>query len=110
MNLETVLSLILDNWNKPVVFVDTNHIIRYMNAPARKRYSKWGDVVGKSIFDCHNENSVRIIEQSFERLKQGDKEVLFVNNERSRVYLRAVRDADGVLVGYHERYEPALGK
>jgi len=49
-----LLKLLLDNWNESVVFVDTNHIIRYMNTPAKKHYAKWGEVLGKSIFDCHN--------------------------------------------------------
>ena len=52
-----LLTLILDSWNNSVVFVDTSHVIRYMNAPARMHYAKWGDVLGKSIFDCHNPDS-----------------------------------------------------
>ena len=49
-----LLTLILDSWNESVVLVDTNHIIQYMNAPARMHYAKWGNIIGKSIFDCHN--------------------------------------------------------
>jgi len=110
MQPEDVPSLILDNWNKPVVFADTQHIIRYMNKPARLHYAKWGDIIGKSLFDCHNETSCRIIKECFPRLVAGAEEVLFTDNEKHRVYLRAVRDASGNLAGYCERYEPPVQK
>jgi DUF438 domain-containing protein len=110
MNKEKILSLILDNWNKSVVFVDSNHIIQYMNLHAKKQYSKWGDVIGKSIFDCHNENSRKIINDVFLQLKKGSEEVLFTDNEKHRVYMRSVRDEEGNLLGYYERYEPPLVK
>jgi nitrogen-specific signal transduction histidine kinase len=105
-----ILAHLLDSWNKPVVLVDTNHTIVYMNAPARVSFAKWGEIVGKSIFHCHNEQSSRIIRDVFEKLEKGQDEVLIADNERHRVYMRAVRDRDGRLVGYYERYDPPLGK
>jgi DUF438 domain-containing protein len=110
MDKEKILSLILDSWNKPVVFVDTNHIIRYMNLPAKKHYSKWGDAIGKSIFDCHNENSCKIIKDVFVKLQDGSEEVLFTDNEKHRVYMRSVRGENGELIGYYERYDPPVKK
>ncbi|MBN2400778.1 MAG: PAS domain-containing protein [Spirochaetes bacterium] len=110
MKKEKLLSLILDSWNKAVVFVDTDHVIQYMNLPAKKQYAKWGDVIGKSIFDCHNENSRTIISNAFSQLKEGSDEVLFTDNEKHRVYMRAVRDENSNLIGYYERYETPLGK
>ncbi len=105
-----LLKLLLDSWNESVVFVDTNHIIRYMNAPAQKHYAKWGDVLGKSIFDCHNPDSGKIIRDCFLRLQNGEAEILFADNEKHRVYMRGVRDKKGKLMGYYERYEPPAGK
>ena len=104
-----LLSSILDSWHKPVVFVDADHIIRYMNAPARTHYAKWGDVIGKDIFHCHNEKSCQIIRESFQKLQNGEEEVLITSSEKHRVYMRAVRD-DGHLIGYYERYELPVGK
>ena len=100
-----LLTLILDSWNESVVFVDTNHIIRYMNTPAIKHYAKWGNVLGKSIFDCHNADSCKIIRDCFARLQNGEEEVLFADNEKHRVYMRGVRDPKGNLIEYYERYE-----
>ena len=105
-----LLTLILDSWNESVVFVDTNHIIQYINAPARMHYAKWGDIIGKSIFDCHNSESCQIIRDCFTRLQNGEEEVLFADNEKHRVYMRAVRDNKSKLIGYYERYEPPVIK
>ena len=101
-----LLSLLLDSWNKPVVYVDTEHIIRYMNRPAMRNYSKWGNVIGKSIFECHNQRSREIMERAFVRLTDGEKEVMIIDSEKHRVYMRGVKDEDGELVGYYERYDP----
>ena len=101
-----ILSLLLDSWNKPVVFVDTDHRRQYMNGPARRHYSKWGDVIGKSIFDCHNELSGETIREVFARFAEGEREVMITDSPKHRVYMRAVRDEKGEVVGYYERYDP----
>ncbi len=105
-----MLANLLDSWNKPVVFVDTNHIIRYMNKPAKIKYGKWGDVIGKSIFDCHKKTSCMIIKDAFLKLQKGEEEVLFTDNEKHRVYMRSIRDENGNLTGYCETYEPPADK
>jgi DUF438 domain-containing protein len=106
MSIEKILTSLLDCWDKPVVFADTEHIIRYMNMPARKHYAKWGDVMGKSLLDCHNEKSCGMIKDICERMKSGETEVMITDSAKHRVYMRAVRDEKGELLGYYERYEP----
>lgn len=101
-------ALILDNWHKPLVFVDCDHVIRYMNRPAREHYAKWRDVIGKSIFDCHNQASRAVIERCFRELQAGNVEALFTDNERYRIYMRRVTDEAGTMLGYHERYAAPL--
>ena len=96
--------------DKPVVFVDTGPVLRYMTNPARRNYAKWGDAVGKSIFACHNEDSCRIIKDAYAQLEEGAREVMIIDTERHRVYMRAVRDESGVLAGYYERYDLPVGK
>ncbi len=105
-----LLNLIFDSWNEEVVFVDTNHIIQYVNAPAAKKYAKWGNILGKSIFDCHNPDSCKMIREMFARFENGENDILFVRNEKHRVYMRAVRDTKGKLIGYYERFEPPVIK
>jgi hypothetical protein len=106
MSNEKLLMNILDSWDRPVVFCDTGHVIRYVNQPARKHYAKWGDILGKSIFDCHNEKSCRAIREIFGRMKEGETEVMITDSPKHRAYMRAVRGENNELLGYYERYEP----
>jgi DUF438 domain-containing protein len=100
------LHFILNCWNKPLVFVDTDHVIRYMNRPAKRHYAKWGDVIGRSIFECHSERSCEIIKSAFGEIREGKREILISDSTKHRVYMRGVRDEEGKLVGYCERYDP----
>jgi DUF438 domain-containing protein len=106
MTRDELLTAFLDSLNQPFVFVDTEHVIRYMNKPAVERYKGRPAEVGRSIFDCHNENSNRIIREVFGALSEGEGERMIADNEEFRVYMRAVRDEDGNLIGYYERFEP----
>jgi DUF438 domain-containing protein len=101
-----MLTVILDNWHKPLVFVDNDHIIRYMNKPAKKQYSKFGDVIGKSLFECHNADSCRMIKEGYAQLKAGAEEVMLEASPKHHYYMRAVRDEQGNLQGYFDRYDP----
>ena len=38
--------------------------------------------------------------------EQGETERLITDNEKHRIYMRVVRDANGKVLGYYERYEP----
>jgi DUF438 domain-containing protein len=99
---------LLDSLKQQFVFVDTDHVIRYMNRTAIKRH-KGSDLIGTSIFDCHNEISNEIIVEIFGKMQEGLEEEMFTDNAKHRIYMRAVRDRDGALMGYYERYEPPKG-
>lgn len=103
----TGISLLMDNIGYAMVFCNVAHEIIYVNKTAIEKYHKWGggEILGKSILHCHNENSSRIIQDVFEEMVNGLDEKMTINSPKHRVYMRAVRDADGVLVGYFERYE-----
>lgn len=105
-----LLAAILDSQKDPYVFADTDHIIRYMNKVAVEHYGKrWGyDLIGKSVLDCHNENSRRMIIEVLAAMQAGEDERMITDSAKHRVYMRAVRDAEGNLLGYCERYEPPV--
>lgn len=110
MEREKMLSYILDSYPYPILFVDCDHIIRYMNKRAEHHYYRergYRDLIGKSLFDCHqNKKSEEIIRETVERLKKHANETfLHVNVRNERVYIVPVRDEDGELVGYFERFE-----
>ncbi len=114
MEKEQIANYILDSLPYPVVFVDSTHIIRYMNSTAQYHYYSergYRDLLGKSIFCCHNENSKEKILAAFEKLKNHGNEVfigLSVRNQR--IYMNPVRDESGELLGYFERFELNLEK
>ena len=104
------LVAILNSLVGPIVFVDREHVIRYVNRAAIDRFRDRGGegLVGQSIFDCHNERSNRIILEVFDSFLQGeDERFLAMSKDGYRVFMRAVRDAAGRVIGYYERYEKA---
>ncbi len=103
---ETLFTYFMDSLKDPFVFVDMNHIIQYMNREAKERFKGKPAEVGRSIFDCHNELSNKIIVEICEKFKEGLEEELITDNKKYRVYMRAVRDNEGNCIGYYERYEP----
>jgi DUF438 domain-containing protein len=100
------MAALLDSLKEPLLFADTGHIIRYMNKVAKSFYKGGESLLGRSLFDCHNEESRQTIIEILEAMKQGLDERLYRDNEKHRVFMRAVRDTDGSLLGYYERYEP----
>ena len=104
MEQKELLSAILNSMTDEMVFVDNEHIIRYVNLAGKKKYAKFGDILGKSIFACHNPHSVEIIKNCYVKLQAGEEDILFSDNEKRSVYMHAVRDESGQLLGYYERY------
>jgi hypothetical protein len=105
IDLPLALSL-LDSLKTPYLFTDTGHTIRYMNSAALANYSKGADLPETSLLECHNAESQKIILKIFEEMKAGLEERIITDNEKYRIYMRAVRDSGGRLLGYYERYEP----
>lgn len=115
MDREKMLSYILDAYPYPVVFVDCEHVIRYLNKRAEYHYYQergYRDLIGKSLFDCHqNPKSVEMIKSTVEKLKNHANEVfLHVNYRNERVNIVPVRDENGELIGYFERFEMNMQK
>ena len=100
-----LMERLLDSLKDPMVFVDSEHVIRYMNKAAVVAHEGGLGLIGCSLFDCHNEESKTRILSLFPRLEAGEDEILIVEEPRRRIYMRAVRDESGRLLGYYERYE-----
>lgn len=114
MEKEKLLEYILDSYPYKVVFVDVDFIIRYMNKTAKYHYYEvrgYKDLIGKSLFECHNENSQEKIKQAVDKLKNHANEIfLGVTPDNQRFYLNPVRDENGELIGFFERFELNLQK
>ncbi len=103
-----MLLFFLNSLIDPYVFVDTDHKIRFMNSVAEERHSE--KLLGTSIFDCHNDQSNQTIREIFAEMQGGLEEKLITDDEKHRIYMRAVRNEQGELLGYYERYEPPREK
>jgi DUF438 domain-containing protein len=114
MEREKLLSYILDSYPYPVVFADGDHIIRYLNKNAEYFYYQergYDDLIGKSIFACHNDKSKEKIIAAVDKLKNhGMEPYLGVDVKNRRIYIQPVRNENGELIGYIERFEMNVQK
>jgi PAS domain-containing protein len=74
---------VLDQDRAAVVICNLKHEIIYMNPSAIEHYEKWGGEkrIGANLLDCHNEE------------------------QQKDVYMVALRDDAGKLIGYYEKHE-----
>lgn len=79
----------------------------YMNSSAIARYKK--DLTGRNLKNCHPAAANEKIDQVLKWFgKSRDNNIVYTfrNDEENKdVYMIALRDADGVLIGYYEKHE-----
>lgn len=101
------LKSVIDSDRAPVVICDLDSVIVYMNPAAISRYR--ADLTGKSLFDCHNADSNEKIGQVlawFAEDHSHNTVYTFYNEQENKdVYMVALRDEDGNLIGYYEKHE-----
>ncbi len=94
-----------------VVICNLAHEIIYMNPAACARYEKRGgaNLVGKSLLDCHNAASQEMIQKVLNWFQESDTHniIYTFHNEKENkdVYMVALRDEAGRLIGYYEKHE-----
>lgn len=106
-----VLQAILDAYPYEIVFVDREHIVRYMNKTAERRY-QGRVIIGNSLFNCHNEGSKAKIEAFLKRADDGEDEMFELYREKTgeREFFTPVKDSEGKVIGYFERHEASWTK
>ncbi|MFH1755279.1 MAG: PAS domain-containing protein [Candidatus Latescibacterota bacterium] len=105
-----LLAAFLNSLKDPFLFADTRHKVVYMNQAAARHFKEGEKLLGTSLLDCHNEQSNKMIVEILAAMEAGEEERLITDDEKNRIYMRAVRDAEGKLLGYFERYEPPVKK
>ena len=109
MNLEPYFKSVLEQDRSAVVICDLTHTIIYMNPAARERYKKHGDLLGKSLLDCHNAHSNELIIRALEWFAADQSHnILYTfhnDKENKDVYMVALRNERGKLIGYYEKHE-----
>lgn len=102
---------VIDADEAAVVICNLEHTIVYMNPAAIRRYEKRGAaaLVGRSIKGCHNVDSNAKIEQviSWFKKDKGNNKVYTFHNDKDNkdVYMIALRNDEGELIGYYEKHE-----
>ncbi len=107
MELGKFFKSIIDQDTAPVVICDLKHTVVYMNPASVERYHV--DLTGKSIKECHNGSSNEKIERVVAWFAESkDNNLVYTsrnNQENKDVYMVALRDDDGTLIGYYEKHE-----
>ena len=105
--LNALLKSVLDADKAPVVICNMASEVVYMNPASIAHYHR--DLTGKSIQSCHpaaaNEKIARVLAW-FEKSKENNIVYTFRNDRENKdVYMVALRDESGNLIGYYEKHE-----
>lgn len=111
MELFPYFKSVLEQDRSAVVLCDLEHTIIYMNPAAGERYVKYGGMalVGKSLLDCHSPQANEMIKKVVAWFQESSGHNLIYTfrseKENKDVYMVALRDDDGTLIGYYEKHE-----
>ena len=110
-DINEIYKSVLEADRAAVVICDLEHTIIYMNPVAAERYAKWGGkaLVGKSLLNCHSEKAGEMIRKVVDWFKVSrDNNIVYTffnEKENKDVYMVALRNDDGNLIGYYEKHE-----
>ena len=111
MELSAFFKSVLEQDTASVVLCDLNHTILYMNPAAIRNYAKRGGekLIGQSLLYCHAPHSQELIKKTvawFEESRDHNHIFEFHHEKDNRdVYMVALRDDAGRLIGYYEKHE-----
>lgn len=109
MNKSFLINL-LNSIKDPILFADTNNIVQYMNKAGVEYYEEGETLLQSNLLKCHNDESQKMMIKILAEMETGLEEKMITDNEKYRIFMRAVRDGKGNLLGYFERYEPPQKK
>lgn len=111
MELYQYFKSLIDQDRCAVVMCNLKHEIIYMNPAAKERYAARGgaSLVGKSLLECHSEQSAGLILQVMEWFSaSAENNIMYTYHnakENKDVYMIALRTEAGKLIGYYEKHE-----
>lgn len=119
MDLNALFKSLIDQDEAPIVICDLEHTMVYLNPVAKSYYSKYSreELTGKSLMFCHPPEAREKIERVVEYFRADPSHntvFTYHNNKVNKdVYMVALRDDTGKLIGYYEKHrfrEPECGK
>lgn len=111
MELYPYFKSILDQDTAAVVVCNMEHKIIYMNPASCRHYARFGgeSLFGKNLLDCHNPRSRELICKVLDWFRADmthNRVHTFYNSKENKdVYMIALRDQEGSLIGYYEKHE-----
>lgn len=108
--VEQFFKSILDQDRCSIVICNLEHEIIYMNQVAIDHYEKrgGGELIGKNLLECHNQESKEKIQQVIDWFSSDEAHNIvytFHNDKQNKdVYMVALRE-EGELIGYYEKHE-----
>lgn len=111
MELSSYFRSIVEQDRCAVVICNLEHEIIYMNPAAVSRYEKRGGaaLVGQNLLDCHGAKSGELIAKTVSWFGESrEHNIVYTSyneKENKDVYMVALRDEDGTLMGYYEKHE-----
>lgn len=109
--LNSLFLSMMEQDRAPVVICDLQHTVVYMNPAAKERYAYagGGDLVGKSLLDCHSPAAREKIEKILDMFRESRENNIYYEDrndkENKDMYTVALRDESGELIGYYEKHE-----
>jgi len=105
------MAAILESLKAPILFADTEHVTRYMNHTAIAHYEGGEDLIGRSLLECHNEESQKSMKEILHlMIHEGLDEREISEEDGHKIFMRVVRNSKGGVLGYYERYEPIVAQ
>ena len=102
---------ILQQETSAVVICDLSHKILYMNPSACRHYRQYGAeaLVGRNLLECHNKQSGeminRVLDWFYSSPSHNRVHTFYNETENKDVYMVALRNEQGTLIGYYEKHE-----
>ncbi len=115
MNFSEMYKNIVYMDSEPIIVMDLNHTILYMNKKCIERYSHRGGeaLVGRNLLDFHSDESKIKIEKFLEKMLKEDLDEIYLyfhKRDKKELYMVAIRDDNNKIVAYYERFENPLYK
>ena len=110
-DLNAYFKSVIDQDTASVVLCDLKHTTVYMNPAAIRSYAKHGGaaLIGRSLLNCHNADSNHRIQEVVDWFAASPEHNIvytYHNAKHDRdVYMVALRDEDGTLIGYYEKHD-----
>ena len=110
-NLHPYFKAMIETDRCAVVICNLAHEIIYMNPAATERYARWGgaELTGRSLLHCHCPASKEMIQKVIDWFRESaDHNMIYTSyneKENKDVYMVALRDESGDLIGYYEKHE-----